>query len=75
MIVQTIKRLSIHGSNVEISEMAPNIWVLVFHTIDFERRASVYAGTKICTSEQEAFAEAELWIDKREEYDERCEAF
>lgn len=66
MLVQTIKRLSIYGSNAEYCEMKPNVWVVVYHDIDFELRASMYAGTNICTSEAEAEAEAKAWLDKRE---------
>lgn len=66
MLVQTIKRLSVYGSNAEYSEMAPNVWMIVFHDIDFELRASMYAGTKVCTSEAEAETEAKAWLEQRE---------
>jgi hypothetical protein len=73
MITQKITRLSIYGSNAEYCEMAPNVWVIVYHDIDFELKASMYAGTKICTSEEEAYEEAKHWLEKREEYNEKYE--
>lgn len=73
MQVQKITRLSIYGSNAEFCEMATNVWIVVYHDIDFESRSSVYAGTKICTSEQEAYEECRIWLDKREEYNEKSE--
>ena len=73
MIVQRITRLSIHGSNAEYFEMAPDVWLVVYHKIDFESKSSVYAGTKICTSEEQAYEEARFWLDKREEYNEKSE--
>lgn len=73
MITQKITRLSIYGSNAEYCEMAPNVWVVVYHDIDFELKASMYAGTKICTSEEQAWEEAKHWLEKREEYNEKDE--
>ena len=73
MITQKITRLSIYGSNAEYCEMAPNVWVVVFHNIDTELRGSMYAGTKICTCEEHAWEEAKAWLDNRNEYNEEDE--
>ena len=66
MLIQTIKRYSVYGSNAEICEMAPNVWVVVFHDIDTELRGSMYAGTQIATSEAEAEQMAKTWLEARE---------
>lgn len=66
MITQKITRLSIYGSNAEYCEMAPNVWVVVFHDIDTELRGSMYAGTQIATSEEEAYEMAKVWLEIRE---------
>lgn len=73
MLAQTITRFSIYGYNAEVTEIAPNVWLVNYHKIDFESKSSVYAGTKICTSEEEAYEEARFWLDKREEYNEKSE--
>lgn len=70
MITQKITRLSIYGSNAEYCEMAPNVWVVVFHDIDFELRGSMYEGTQIATSEEEAYEIAKAWLEDREETNE-----
>jgi hypothetical protein len=70
MLVQTIKRLSVYGSNAEYCEMAPNVWIVVFHDIDTELRGSMYAGTQIATSEEEAYEMAKAWLEDREETNE-----
>ncbi len=63
MIEQKIRRFSIYGHNSEVVEMAPNVWVVIYHNINTDLRASVYAGTSIHTSEADAITEAKVWLE------------
>jgi hypothetical protein len=73
MLVQKITRLSVTGSNAEICEMAPNVWMVVYHDIDTNLKGSMYVGMYVAQSEAEAEAEAKRWLEAREleneEYD------
>lgn len=66
MLVQKITRLSVTGSNAEIVEMAPNVWVVNYHDIDITIKASVYVGMFIAQSEEQALEEAKTWLELRE---------
>ncbi len=66
MIVQSIKRLSVTGSNAEISQMSSDVWMVVYHDIDTILKGSMYVGMYIAKSEAEAEAEAKRWLEARE---------
>jgi len=74
MITQKITRLSVTGSNAEIVEMAPNVWMVVYHDIDINLKASMYVGMYVAQTEEQAYEEAKHWLEKREEYNEKYEA-
>lgn len=66
MIEQTIKRLSVTGSNTDITSPADGVWMVVYHDIDTNLKGNMYVGMYIATSEAEAEAEARRWLEARE---------